>query len=106
MLYKQIEIKADEYLSTYTDTAYIIAENRAIGNKLLLIKPTDDCSHNKFTSYLKKALLELKRVGKISVYLTFGELFLDKTKSKYILSFYPTLKEEVSEEEFGFIVKL
>ena len=103
---KEIEIRAEDYLEAYTDTVYRIAECRALGNRLVIIVPATGASQNKFQSFVRKALAELKKGGKVSAYVSFSELHLDKTSSRYLLSFFPDLKNDVPKDGIGYVVKL
>ena len=102
----KIEIRAEDYLESYTDIVYRIAECRALGDRLVILVPSEDSSANKFQSFTKKALMELKKSAKIAVYVSFSDLYKDKTGSKYLLNFYPDLKQEIPEDGIGFVVKL
>ncbi len=102
----RINVNVSDYLTAYTDIAYIFASCRARNQRLLALVPSKDCSRNKFATIVKRVLLEFKRAGKIAVYLTFSEITLDKTASRYILNLYPTLNDEINTDELGFIVKL
>jgi len=95
-----------DYITFYSEIAFIIAEIKVAKERVFLITPREGASLNKFKTFSKKVLSTYKKEGVISAYVCFSDIFADKTASKYLLNLFPELKEEVNPEEYGFIVKI
>ena len=95
-----------DFVTFYSEIAYIIAEIKVKKERIFLITPTPDSSANKFRSFSKKILSSYKKEGVISAYIPFSDIFADKTASKYLLNLFPNLKNEIDPDECGFIVKI
>lgn len=99
-------LSSRDYISLYSEIAFIIAEIKVKGERLFLITPTAEDSVNKFKSSAKKILAGFKKEGNISAFVAFSDIFADKTASKYLLNLFPSLSEEINPEECGYIVKI
>ena len=102
----EIKLNCNDYYNTYTDIIYWLAECRASSRRLISFVPDEDCSKNKFNTYLKRALSEFKRQRILEFYTKFADIALDKTTTKYLLNKYPELSGEIDTEALGFIVQL